>query len=465
MFAASLLVAASAHAAVHESIDDVLHDVYLKGVTVGIKVVKLGDTAAASKTTYDRDSTKPMTPASNFKLLTTAAALDTLGPDFKFQTRLVQKGSTLALVGDGDPSLGDAEALARVGWKSTTEFEKWADGLIARGVKSADKLVYDDSIFDGPFVHPNWPVKQLNNRYEAGVAGLNFNANCLDFYIKPKAAGEKVDFVTDPPTSYGNVTNVCVTGPKNAVSITHAAGSSDLELRGSIPKANDEPISSPVIDPPLFAATVLRDVFTKAGMSVGGDVTRDATVRSSLAGWQTLAVHETPIAAVIARANKDSMNLYAEALGKRLGAKQSGVGNWKTGPAAVGAFLKSIGIDESQFTLDDGCGLSKHDAISPAGLVAVLEHEYFAPHHEMYLSSLAVAGVDGTLKDRFEGTPLRQKVIGKSGFIDGVSALSGFLHAKDGSTYVFSILFNGIAKGTNSTAKKLQERMVTAIEQ
>src|SRR5882757_8620381 len=108
-FAVSLLIAASAQAAVHETIDQVLHDPYLKNVTVGIKVIKLGDSAANSHTTYEREPTRPMTPASNFKLLTTAAALDTLGPDFKFQTKLVQKGGVLALVGDGDPSLGDAE--------------------------------------------------------------------------------------------------------------------------------------------------------------------------------------------------------------------------------------------------------------------------------------------------------------------------------------------------------------------
>jgi len=463
MFALPLLFSAAAFAAKQESIDDVLRDPYLKKVTVGIKIVKLGESAANSKTVYEREPTKPMTPASNFKLLTTSAALDALGPDFKFQTKLVQKGQTLALVGDGDPSLGDAELLSKVQWKSTTEFEKWAEALVARGLKSADKIVYDDSIFEEPFVHPNWPKNQLQKRYVAGVAGLNFNANCVDFYLKPNGEGQRVDFTIDPPTTYGTIVNNCVQGPKNAVWLSRAPGSNELELRGSIPKANDEPISVTVDNPPLFTTTALRDVFTKAGMTIGGEITRDPTVRSNLADWQTLAVHETPIATVLDRANKDSMNLYAEALGKRLGAQKSGVGSWKTGPAAVGAFLESIGIDKSQFVLDDGCGLSDADRISPAGLVAVLEHEYFSPQKDLFLNSLAVAGVDGTLKDRFSGS-LRQRVIGKSGFINGVSALSGFLKAKDGSMYVFSILFNGIAAGTNSNAKKLQEKMIAAID-
>ena len=207
-----------------------------------------------------------------------------------------------------------------------------------------------------------------------------------------------------------------------------------------------------------------RQAAVKAGIPIGGEITRDPTVRTSPEAWQTLAVNQTPIAQVIARANKDSMNLYAEALCKRLGAAASkGSGSWSNGPPAVGAFLQSIGVGPDQFSLDDGCGLSRKDTVSPGTLVAVLEHEYFSKNRDIYLNSLAIAGVDGTLKHRFDDTPMRHRVVGKSGFIDGVSALSGFVKSKDGSQYVFSILFNGIAKGTNSTAKDVQERIVMAL--
>ena len=461
---AALAATSLVHADVGSTIDTVLRDPYLKNVRVGVKIAKLNGEAPAT-VVYEHEPTRPLTPASNLKLITTAAALDTLGPDFVFRTRLLQKDNTLALVGDGDPSLGDAEALEKTGWTSTTLFEKWAESVKARGAKGFSKLVYDDSIFDEKYVHPTWPANQIHLRYVAGVAGLNLNANCLDFYLQPKGKGVAVDYRVDPTTTYAPIANTCVGGTKNAVWLSRAPDSNKIELRGQIDAANGKPISVTVDDPPKFTATVLADTFKKAGILIDGEVERDPTVRAAADGWQSLAVYETPITTIIARANKDSMNLYAEALCKRVGAKVSGEsGSWSNGPPAVGAFLQSLGVSADQFSFDDGCGLSKKNVISPGAILAVLEHEYRSKHRDAYLTSLAVAGVDGTLKDRFGGSGLRERVIGKSGFIASVSALAGFVKAKDGSTYVFSILFNGIAEGTNSHAKQLQEKIVAAVD-
>lgn len=468
---AVLLVAGAtplvARADMKDSIDAVLADPYLKRVEAGVKIVRLGESPEKSVTLYERGATTPLIPASNLKLITTAAALDGLGADFHFRTLLVQSGTKLAIVGDGDPTLGDAEMLKKVGWQSTTTFKTWGEALAARGLKQVDSLVYDDSILDGTFVHPNWPADQLHKRYVAGVAGLNFNANCLDFYLKPNARGATVSYETDPPTEYAKVENNCTYTDRNAVWLSRAATSRSIELRGQTNGANGEPISVTIDEPPLFTATVLQETFAKAGVAIAGSPTRDA-VRSKLGEWVTLAIHETPIEQVIARANKDSMNVYAEALCKRLGAAKSPTepGSWKTGTTAVGAFLQSVGVPAGEFSLDDGCGLSRKNTISPNAIVHVLMHEHFAARREAFIASLSVAGTDGTLKDRFDTIPaFHQRVIGKSGFIDGVSSLSGFLKSKDGqTTYAFSILFNGIGKGTNSNAKRLQERIVAAIE-
>lgn len=472
---AALLVAGAAsftHAGVRESIDAVLADPYLNRVQAGVKVVRLGATPQENVTLYERSARTPLIPASNLKLITTAAALEGLGRDFQFRTLLVQNGNRLAIVGDGDPTLGDAELLKKVGWQSTTLFKTWADALASRGGPVRDQVLFDDSIFDDQFVHPNWPGDQIHKRYVAGVAGLNFNANCLDFYLKPKGAGAIVDYVVDPAADYAPIENNCVLGSRNAVWLSRAAGSSTIILRGQTNGANVEPISVTVDNPPLLAATVLRSELTKAGVVKAPRPTRDPNIRAAItpAGeWQVLAVHETPIAQVLGRANKDSMNLYAEALCKRLGAARTPTepGSWKTGTAALGAYLRSIGVPADEFSLDDGCGLSRRNTLSPNAIVQVLSHEHFSGGRETFISSLAIAGVDGTLKDRFDTFPgLQQRVFGKSGFIDGVSSLSGYLRSRDGqTTYAFSIMFNGIAKGTNSTAKRLQERIVAAIEQ
>src|SRR5581483_2311364 len=121
-----------------------------------------------------------------------------------------------------------------------------------------------------------------------------------------------------------------------------------------------------------------------------------------------------------------------------------GAGTWENGTAAVAAYLHDLGINDSEFHLDDGCGLSKQDAISPPLMVTVLAHDYFGKNAAVYLPTLSVAGQDGTLAERFKGSDLRGRVIGKSGFVNRVSCLAGFLHAKDDNWYAFSIMFNGI---------------------
>jgi serine-type D-Ala-D-Ala carboxypeptidase/endopeptidase (penicillin-binding protein 4) len=300
---------------------------------------------------------------------------------------------------------------------------------------------------------------------------MNLNLNCLDFYVAPTGPlpGQLTGFVTDPPTRYASVRNQCVSGADNAIDLTRQFGSNDVILRGSCRAKNEQPVSVTLHDPGLYAATVLAETLTAAGIHVSGPVARDLTVRASLARlgpadrgqWELVAVHETPIAQALARANKDSVNLYAECLCKRLAFAVTGAsGSWKDGTAAVGAMLKEIGVPDAQYRLDDGCGLSKDNAISAHALVSVLTFDYLSPNRQTFLDSLSVAGADGTLEKRFEGTDLRGRVMGKSGYVDMVSTLSGFLRARDDNWYAFSILFNGIPGG----GKPLQEAIVRAID-
>jgi D-alanyl-D-alanine carboxypeptidase/D-alanyl-D-alanine-endopeptidase (penicillin-binding protein 4) len=159
------------------------------------------------------------------------------------------------------------------------------------------------------------------------------------------------------------------------------------------------------------------------------------------------------------------MNLYAEALCKRLGHAVTGQpGSWASGTAAVGDFMKKIGVAPSQFTLVDGCGLSRENAVSSNAITTLLEYDFFSPNAQVFRESLGVAGVDGTLGYRFKGSDLRGRVLAKSGYIDGVSSLSGYLHAKDDAWYAFSILMNKLPDKTNNMAKSIKERIITAVD-
>ncbi len=395
--------------------------------------------------------------------------MDALGSDFKFHTMLVRAGEDVVIIGDGDPTFGDAEFLKRAGWNVTTVFGSWATQLKKLKIVSVRDVIVDDSVFEEPAVHPHWPADQLDQRYAAEVAGLNLNANCVDFTISPGVPGRLAAYAINPPTRYLNVSNTCITSAENAVKLSRARMTNDVSLAGHAPSRGTVGVSITVHDPSLFAATVFSETLKSAGIAMTGDVRRDRTIRArheaGAIPWVVLGVNETPIATALARANKDSMNLYAESLCKRLGCAESHQpGSWANGTQAVGAFLLKTGSPPEQFHLDDGCGLSKLNTISPSALCKLLIYNFYSPNRQAFMSSLAVAGIDGTLDDRFRGSDIRGRLFGKSGFVEGVSSLSGYLHARDGAWYAFSILMNGIPHLSNSEIKPLQEKIIKAVD-
>ncbi len=450
-------------------IDAALREPGMGRAAIGVQVVRLGPTPgslAAPKVVYRHDAGLPLTPASNLKLLTTSAALDTLGPGFEFRTQLVSHEGDLILVGDGDPAFGDAELVTRWGGDVTSVFKQWAAQLPKVGITRVGHVAVDDTVFDDTeMFHPRWPADQRLNRYEAEVAGVNLNANCLDVFVRPTTPGRPVVAQTNPRTSYAPLTNECVTG-RGAMGLMRAMDDNAVTLKGHADAVTETPLSVTLHDPPMYAATVLAEALAAAGVTRIGDVRRDNTARAAVArgdpAFKVLAVNVTPLAVVMARANKDSMNLYAECLCKRLGASATGGGggSWVTGTAVVASFLRKVGVPIDQFHLDDGCGLSKSNAVTAAAVTQVLTFDFAGPHAKVFMDTLAVAGADGTLEGRFAKSTLKGRVLAKTGTVNGVSCLSGYLHARDDQWYAFSILMNHLAGG----GKPVQERIVKAID-
>jgi len=455
----------------------VTQDKVMRKATLGVSVVRIGASAGEDKVLFEHGSDKQFIPASNLKLVTTAAALETFGPAFKFKTVLLRVGDDLVLIGDGDPALGDAEYLKKAGWKSHTLFEWWASQLKDRlGVRTVRDVIIDDGVFDDQFVHPRWPADQLHKRYCPELAGLNFNANCVDFQVQAQSPGQVVAFQIDPATRYVTVRNSCVGGKDNSIWLSRDPNrGNEILLRGEAKGSTREPVSVTIHDPGAYTGTVLAETLTASGIARTGKVRRERGFRARrergdapVREWQVVGIHETPLSTVLLRANKDSMNLYAESLCKRLGFEASGgkeAGSWANGTAAMGKWLKSIGVADGDYAFDDGSGMSRQNLVTPRALTKVLSHEFHGRNRDGYLVSLSVAGVDGTLEDRFKApyTDLRGRVIGKSGYVNGVRTLSGYLKAKDGNHYAFSILMNGLPEG-DAQAKVLQERIVRAID-
>ncbi|HTW93627.1 MAG TPA: D-alanyl-D-alanine carboxypeptidase/D-alanyl-D-alanine-endopeptidase [Tepidisphaeraceae bacterium] len=461
----ALFSSPAAHADLTGDVRHILLDPSLRRAHWSIKIVQLNPGDGRTTSLFESDPTSLMKPASNLKVITTSAALERLGADFEFHTLLVQHGHDLCLIGDGDPTLGDAALLKKSGWDVTTVFKIWAQGLAAQHAGPFRSLQIDDSVFDSEYVHPHWPANQLDQYYEAGVAGLNLNANCIDVYVRPRGIGQLVDYSTDPLATFLPIKNSCVGGTEDNCWLGHDPATGGLVLRGTAARANTVPIQTTVADPPMYAGDVLAEVFAANGISVGPVVRNETLRRAYMANpnspdFKLLAENKTSLLTVMARANKDSMNLYAEACCKRLGYATHGVGSWAAGTTAVAEFLNSIGVSSDQFHLDDGCGLSHFDGITANLMISVLCHNFYGKNSKAFLSTLAVAGVDGTMLDRFRGTDLRGRVFAKSGYIDNVSCLSGYLQGRDNTWFAFSILFNDLPSG----GKPIEERIVRAID-
>jgi D-alanyl-D-alanine carboxypeptidase/D-alanyl-D-alanine-endopeptidase (penicillin-binding protein 4) len=445
----------------------VLDDPQLRGASVGVCVMRPGATWDDRRMIVDIEADRPLIPASNMKLLSTTLAIERLGPSFRFRTMLLRRGQQIALVGDGDPTLGDSERLRAVGWGPATLFEKWAESMPAE-VLSIESLVVDDSVFEPASVHPGWPAGQHERPYCAQVGGLNLNTNCLDVFVAPR--GGSIDVRAEPVSDVIELVNALTMGNQQSVWMERRPGSNRVTVRGTVNASNRIGYRVTIDDPTRFTAGALAHSLRASGRKVG-DVRVDRTIRSQLlnpdrAGWDVLAVFETELQAVLVGANKDSNNLFAEALLKRSVVTQEEAGSWSRGSAALASMTTELDLDASGMTFDDGSGLSRGNRVTPHLLATVLTkmHHHERPDvAEMYRNSLAVAGVDGTLDRRFPDA-LRGRVFAKTGYIRGVSALSGYVVGRSGGVHVFSVVLNDLREDRIRVAKLAQERIVEAID-
>ncbi|MEM1012107.1 MAG: D-alanyl-D-alanine carboxypeptidase/D-alanyl-D-alanine-endopeptidase [Planctomycetota bacterium] len=437
-----------------------------KAATSAVRIVRLGDAGEAGSVpsvVLDRRGSSPMIPASNLKVVTTAAASAGLGDDYRFETRLYLRrdedsGTTdVLVVGGGDPSFGDSaldDDVRRV-------LDSWAKFLAESGVETVGQLLVDDGLFDDTYDHPNWPENQKHLWYEAQVGALNFNLNCVGLSLT--RSGSVMDLQLTPDTDYVDVEGRVKVGKKNAVVATRRLGTNEVVVGGETNAREQGPIRVTVDDPTAYFATVFAEALVDAGVAVS-QVAR--LPRAPLDDWQLTAVHETPMSVVLARTNEDSINLYAEAFIKLLGHRATGKpGSWQNGGDAVLAYLRSLGVDTTGLFLDDGSGMSRLNQMTAEALTAALADRHASPGHGAYRTALSDAGSDGTLRSRFRDRPsLHGRVWGKTGYIRGVSTMSGLLQTEDGDWYAISVLVNDCPRADIWRAKAAQEAVFAAVD-
>lgn len=404
---------------------------------------------------FERNAERLFMPASNEKILTTAAALNTLGPEFRFQTVLCADGKistptlegNLVVFGDGDPTL-----YSRF-YKDTTEvFREWAQQLRNQGItRITGDIIGDDNAWDDQQLGDGWAFDGLDSWSSAEFGPLQVNENCVDLKIVPPAMTTgTVQIIPNLPSRYYRiVNNVKVTSEgRSRVHVSREVKTNDIVVSGSVVAGAQEVENSPTItNPTLFYVTVLREVFQQQGIVVEGK----GVDCDDLSGWnhkasdfQPLIVHRSASLSLIARGlMKRSQNMYAETLVHAMGRQRSGRGSFSEGRHCVQDLLKSYGIEPGAYAYMDGSGLTRYNLVSPRILATVLTGMRRSKLWEVWREALPIAGVDGTLAKRMRNTPAQGNVRAKTGTINNVRSLSGYVTTADGEELVFSFIING----------------------
>jgi D-alanyl-D-alanine carboxypeptidase/D-alanyl-D-alanine-endopeptidase (penicillin-binding protein 4) len=408
---------------------------------------------------YSRNASTPMVPASNMKIVTTAAALRCLGPDFTYQTSVGLMGNTLAIVGCGDPLLGDKLTMEKRKLDARWVLKDIAEQLRQKNVTAITDVVVDSTIFDDELVNPSWPQKELNRRYAAEVSGLNYNGNCVE--IIAETVGNKVELTLDPPTGYVEIINKCLPSakPPDTVWGARPPGSNVITVSGACHK-RCEPVGVAIDRPAAFFGYILAEELKRSNIAVTGRLVE----REISAGepFQQLVLYRTSLWDVFERCNKDSFGLAAEALLKTIAAyrQPSGKGgSWLLGRQLVYNYLLSLGIPQNQFFIDDGSGLSEKNRLSASTLSAVLLDLYRNPNWQRYKQTLAVGGQDGTIDKDFTAPKYKGKVFGKTGYIEGVKAFSGVCSTPAGDR-IFVIITNHANGNTRPAINDIVEAVI-----
>ena len=424
---------------VTKAIDEALAHQYMAHGVQGVLVQSMD----SGKVVYDHNGDMLLVPASNMKLIATAAALDMLGADYKVTTSLYASSEPvngnltgdLVVVGQGDPLFG------------VDQLQQMVDSLHEKGVKHiGGNIVGDDTWFDNNGLAIGWAWDDLQYADASQPSGLNVNKNMVEVFIRPGASvGDSAVVEIRPENSYMSLENNCVTGPAGSdcsIDAVRLYGTNIIRTSGTIPLGQE--IGGPVQllsmdEPTLFGCTLLRNMLEKTGIKVDGRVIRGAKPQNCtlISNCDSLPLRE-----IVRYLNKPSDNFMAECLLKTLGKEIGGEGSYEAGIKVEYDWLKKIGVDTGQIFISDSSGLSRCNLVSPQTLINVITYMYKTKHYEIYANSLPIAGVDSHLKERMLNTPAVSNVKAKTGYLSRVCSLTGYAKTLAGENLAVSIIQN-----------------------
>lgn len=453
-----LLVSAGVRA--EDKFKDVSKEFEALAKKYGVNTKELGVYASVGegeelRTLLDVNGTKVMIPASITKVATASAVLGAFPPGTKFKTQLLIEGpiangtlkGSVYLKGGGDPSF-----VSENMWYLVNAFTR------SKIRKIEGDIIVDDSLFDRVRYDMTRQKERVDRAYDAPVGAMSFNWNSVNIFVRANGAGNPADVTIDPENDYIRLVNKAktVSGSANKLladrqedkkfdgDVIHVGGTVGQGLKEVVVFKN-------ITQPDLWAGYNLKAFLAQRGIQLTGKIRNGVTPEKA----QLVAESESKaVEQIVADMNKFSNNYVAEMLVKNLGAlKKSKGASLADGMLVLNEHLQGLGIPAEQYHIQSPSGLSRENRMSSFAMWKVLQHlrNDFRVQPE-FLTSLPIAGVDGTLKKRMKNTPAERWVRAKTGFLTGVITLAGYAGLEDGRVVTFSFIYNGSSDETKIRA-------------
>ncbi|HPW90423.1 MAG TPA: D-alanyl-D-alanine carboxypeptidase/D-alanyl-D-alanine-endopeptidase [Paludibacteraceae bacterium] len=394
----------------------------------------------------EHQSEQSATPASITKLITTATALELLGPDFRFTTLIAHDGTlvngilkgNLYIIGSGDPTLGSTY------FNEEKCLSNWAKNLQNMGITEIQgDIIADASLFDKEPLPVRWTWEDIGNYYAAGVYGLSVFDNTTHITLRSKNIGSKPEIIEVKPAYVDLKLENCVEVTSIKFDSTYLYGipyDQHRVLRGAMPAHREKfVVKGDIPNPPLYLVQQLKRELTQRHITVKGSATDQIT---SIESRTTLFTHHSPKLSEICRViNFFSNNNYAEHLFKQLSLQRNPLATNKEAQEVILNFWRSKGIDTQPLLLNDGSGLSPMNTFSAKFLNAILSYMIRSSNSQTFIETIPRAGVEGTVKNFLKNPAISTYVRAKSGSMTGVQTYAGYIHKPD-NIYSFCIIIN-----------------------
>ena len=425
-------------------------------------------------------SSRSLVPASTMKIITTATALELLGPSKRFSTRIKYSGEidsncvlngNVYIIGGGDPCLGSKRFSKHYGNFIT----KWANEIVKLGIDSINgRIISDASIFDEQMIPSTWIWADLGNYYGAGPCGLSIYENKCNIEFSSFNKGDSTEITCIypfiPNLKFKNGVKSMITH-KDLSYIFGAPYQEKRIFKGGIPlNKKNFMVRGSIPDPAYLTAFELDMELRGLGIKLANPSTtirrlnnEDESVEKTIK--KTITTTWSPkLISIINLTNMYSINLYAEHLMNQIGVFKYRSGDTGSSTQATTLFWKSKGLDIGGFHINDGSGLSRFNAISAKQMVGILKYMNESKNKKLFLKSLPVAGKSGTLRTLGRGTAAQGRVKAKSGTMTRVKSYAGYVTTKNKRNIAFAIIVNNYNCTSFQMKKKMEKVMIKLAE-